>query len=1153
MNTKLIWENILLKEVYGFELKHATTIAKDKASRNRKYQIFEILVIETLALLDSKTKWQTTYGNKDDGVDIIGIKKPLYTTPFIDNAPDQLYLGQIKRRSNGYRYDDFRTDINKLFEFYTSKVLYKNATLMQLIFVISSDNLNNTKNLRKNLLKEFDNKEHVVFVAGIKSPITIIDALDIIKYWSLNFGFVEKIIEDAFTEDEINQFQEFLKEIKFAGFSCSINQNKTTYVGKIQELQIKITTDLKDIPIEVCLKWIPEKTSLGKVQLISPWSLYETSGIHAYIENSYEFSVLFRGISVGKYGLGELEISFPNSDYIQRISLGDTLFKESIFPIYLEVPNYNIKSILEKNLTDTSCKFYAVAILGCGGIGKSSLLSEVMIKAINNGFYCIDIGYSHSFTSGNTFLIQIIVKLISCYLHKVVFLNQIELYIRNVLGSLYNEDWSDSLKNLISDKTFYVDHICDCIVSLLIKIVHSNPCVLWLSDLHWLNNTNAEFLRKIFFLLKINHNYLGNKLAIFLEGRDNETIIIDNKYYIPYAWEEFLRETDIECKFLKEWKKEDCSKFLDALFYQQEKTYDWEFFNSIKEKLLAKTKGIPMHILEQIKFLIEQGKIIIKSNGELYILEQNWPEILSNDLKQLINLRIQYYYKKNEVVMEYLSVYAKLNLHLIPECAKYIYKLLFRKFSEDIQTLENIPFIETKNNIFYFRHEYYSECLKSLPVKNDETIDDFIKWFQNRGSLTDYEWLCKLQLLRMYLFTDYDLLCNETIKFLEIVKDEYMKQSAYEILLDIPSNILHKKKLHFYEIKYNLCESIILTGDWKLAKKYFFELIESINLDNLQEVYYGALSYQELSNICSGELLLDESIMYADKGIEIVDKAFPIFRNEYAYNLLMEAKELLIERKAICYQFSGHVKKAFNLQREAYASALSRKDDYIMLRINYEQGGTLLHTDLDNAVELLSNCYKKATIQPMKFSEELVLIKTMELLGRTKQLYLSISNTEIDTVYYEASFLVECHQKNKYNYSASIHLITMAALVLLRDNDPQKALKYLFMSLERALNTHLNELLWKSYLNIAQVKKFLGYYDEGEYYAQKAKIILENMIQENPINQKAIVTLVYEPLEYLDKTLTSNLRKIKENLSISESGIRIHSFSWQSIKLFVMN
>lgn len=1152
MKKNTIWDNILLQSVYGSELKNTTTISKDEKSSGHKYQVFEILIVETLALLDSSTKWQATFGSNDRGVDIIGTKNSLCTTPFVNNTPQQLFLGQIKRRNSGYRYEDFRTDINKLFEYYSSEVLYKNSTLMQLIFVISSDNANNTENLRQNLLKDFDTKEHLLFIAGIKSPIAIIDALDIIKYWKLNFDFVKNIIDGIFSEQQLEEFKKFLDDIEFSGISFSIQQDKTTCLGKIQELRIKLTADLKDIPLDIYLKWIPDKISLGNIQLISPWTLCENKGLYAHIENTYELLILFRGVSVGNQRIGELEVSYPNTSHKQKIPLGNIYVQKNFFPIYWESPNQKIKLALEKSLFDKKCKFYPFAILGCGGIGKSALLSEIAIKAVNNSFFCIDIRYSHNFTSGNNFLIQLLTKIISQSVHKMILTEEIIIYIKSFLGGLYKEEWDEALNDLVQGKKIQIGYICDCIVSLFIKLTYKTPCMLWISDMHWLNSINAELLRKVYFSLKNNQNYINNNLIIFFEGRNNEMLMVDNKYYIPYVWEDFLKETDIEQKELLQWDIDECNEFLNMLFDHHQINCNGEFLECMKMDLLRITNGVPMHILEQIKFLIEQKKIILKDNGDLYIFEPNWAHLLSDDLKELVNLRIQYYYQKNENIMDFLAIYAQLNLHLIPACAKYVYKFLSRKFSDYINVLKNISFIKIENDIIYFQHEYYSEVLKKSPIKSEDSITIILNWFINKGNLTDYEFLCKLNLLQMYLFIDYDELCLEIVAFLKYTTDEYMKQQAYEMLLEIPSDILKKNNLFSYKIRYELCESIIITGNWKSAKKHFLKIVDSINCKGIYEIYYGALAYQDLSNISSGELLLDESIAYANKGIHLIDTTIHQFDDQNSYDLLMQAKDMLMERLAICYAFSGHLDKAIALQEQAYASASSRNDTYMMLRIHYEQGGVSLHIDLDNAVEILTTCYKEASVEKMMFSEEEALIKTMELLGKTKQIYLSNSIDQLDDVYREAVLLIENQQKKNHNYSASIHLITMAALVLLKENNVQKALAYLFKSLERALDSHLNELLWKSYINIAQLKEYMNHHDEAEYYARKAKEILVDMINQNPKNQETILSLVSVPLEYLEKILGCEMAILKKK-NVQSNGMKIHSFVWKSIQLFVMN
>lgn len=1152
MKTKEIWEKILLKKVYGYELTNTVTIEKNEQNNKRKYQVFEVLVAETLALLDTKTKWETTCGNNDQGVDIVGSRKAECTTPFLSNVPEQLYLGQIKRRNKGYRYDDFRNDINKLFEFYSSKVLYKDATLMQLIFVISSDNENNIKNLQKNLLKDIEIKEHLIFIAGIKSPISIINALDIIKYWKINFDFVKNITNGIFSYEELVQFKEFLENIEFSGISFSVKQNTNAYLGKMHEFKIQLTTEIKDIPIEAYIKWSPATESLKHIQLVSPWTLCEERGMHVYIENLYELPILFRGVSVGTFSLGDLEIVIPDSTYSQKIELGNITIQKNPFPLYMEAPNSNIKTDLEKHILEGNIHLYACAVLGCGGIGKSSLINEILIKSVNAGFYCINIEHSHSLVSGNKFFIQLIICILSQSFHRIIFINEIADYVCLFLGGLYKKEWEEALENLVSDKTYDPDYICDCIVSLLIKITWQTNCILYFSDMHWLNNKNADLLRRIYFSIEHNLDYIGKKIIILLEGRYQETLFYNNRHYLPYVWENFLSVTGIEKKELQNWKHAECEKFLESLFYRHKKENNKELTNLAKNEILNAANGIPMHILEQVKFLIEQGKILAKDNGELYIFESNWNNLLSKNITELVSYRIQYYYQQYPEIMDYLVIYTKLNLNLTPACAKYIYKILHKNYSSEISILESISFIEIKNEIIYFQHEYYSEGLKNLAIKKEKSIDDIFKWFHHKEKLTDYESLCRLQLLEMYEFVDYENLCKELLLFLQIVTDEYIKQQAYHILLGIPEDILKKYEMVPCEIKYNLCESILLTGDWRLAKKYFLELVKTNNSEQLYEIYYVALSYQDLSNISSGELLLDESLMFADKGLEMIENATLMFGEENIPDFLMQARDMLIERKAICYEFSGNLDKALELQKKAFENATLRKDNYVMLRVRYEREGTNLHINLDKAVEQLNVCYNEACSMSMLFHEEEVLIKTMELLGRTKQLYSATSDISIDAIYREAILLAENQQKKYHNYSASIHLITIAAILLLKDNNPFEALKYLFQSLERALNTHLNELLWKSYINIAQLNEYLGNHEEAIYYAQKTLNILSMMIEKNPENQDNIISLLYEPLKHLENILDVEIGWVK-NRTFNSGRLKIHSFIWKNIELFVMN
>lgn len=72
-NNKTIWETVLLKNVKGANFQNVKTIPDIDGALERKYQVFEVLVAETLAQIRPEVKWEITYGNKDDGIDIKGV------------------------------------------------------------------------------------------------------------------------------------------------------------------------------------------------------------------------------------------------------------------------------------------------------------------------------------------------------------------------------------------------------------------------------------------------------------------------------------------------------------------------------------------------------------------------------------------------------------------------------------------------------------------------------------------------------------------------------------------------------------------------------------------------------------------------------------------------------------------------------------------------------------------------------------------------------------------------------------------------------------------------------------------------------------------------------------------------------------------------
>lgn len=70
-----IWKDLLLKNKKGTEFVNARTISE--TDRDKKFQVFEVLITETLAIIDPETEWHSLPVQGDEGVDFIGEIQPI--------------------------------------------------------------------------------------------------------------------------------------------------------------------------------------------------------------------------------------------------------------------------------------------------------------------------------------------------------------------------------------------------------------------------------------------------------------------------------------------------------------------------------------------------------------------------------------------------------------------------------------------------------------------------------------------------------------------------------------------------------------------------------------------------------------------------------------------------------------------------------------------------------------------------------------------------------------------------------------------------------------------------------------------------------------------------------------------------------------------
>ena len=1154
-SNKTIWETVLLKNVKGANFQNVKTIPNIDGALERKYQVFEVLVAETLSQIRPEVKWEITYGNKDDGIDIKGVYLSALKTPFTTESPQALILGQIKRRNKGYRFDHFRTDIDKMFEYYSNHCLKGNQSLFQLLFVISTDNANNIINLRNDLEDEKEQKRHVRFIANISSPICLIDAMEIIRYWKLNFNFVKNIIGNIFTSEEMELFSSYLSDINVEWISIKIEHNDNRLVNVPFEYRIIINSDLKNIPLDIIAEWRPNNEEKGSIQLLYPLKMVSSGhkGLQLRVTNSYTLPMMFRSLQDGMHNLGSVIFRSSDDTLCHETSLGSVLVKNTLFPVYQVKPNKHISEALEKEINNTTPECVAYALTGLGGIGKSSLISDIMVRAANKLYLCIDVQNPKGFQDDTYILFEILKEIYRNHIHDIFMESKFVEYTQIILENAYDSKWEPELYNFFEKKDFNVNVIVECFITILLKVLRYENIFIWLSDMHWISERTGEVLRKVICTLKNNSDFLEHKVLFLMEGRSGEKLLYNHKYYIPYAWDNFLIKTEVIHKEMEIWKLEDSKKFIISLLQTSQNQIG---LNKSQEKilnlLLRYTNGIPMHIVEQLKYLINCEKAVLKSDGTVFVVDPNCENLFSDNITQLIRARMSFFHDQYTDFIDCMILFANLFDCMTAQLSNYLIDVLQEKYAECESIFVEMGIGTLDGTEIHFQHEYYINVLRNIKIKNQDLLENCLNWIRMQKDFDKNLSFCYISLCFLRKEIDYNDICQKIALLQNEIKDDKDKKTVYEYLCKMPNVILKKYNYKIYKIYFELAQMIIQSGNWNLAEEYLRKILDEVDESCQEYHYYKALAYQDLSNILSGQLLLDESIRYASDGIEDVKEALLKYPQN-SENLKM-VEELLIERLAICQLFSGDIDAAVITQEQAYQKAVARNNSYTKLRIEYEKGDVLLHKNLTEGVKILEQKYQESLNCDMLFVEEPSLIHAMELVGKLLKAWHETDLSAIQDIY-DKSMELDILVKDKgYNYGASINLQTAACANLYITNNMESTIPLFMKSLEKAVDANLDELLWKCYLNISQCYQHIGADEEATLYAQKCINIIDNMLQQNPKVRPQLERLFQHPIECLRKIVFDYVPKCTYDINCTiYSGLKIHYVKWNEYCFFIMN
>lgn len=1110
-----IWKDLLLQNVKGYKLKNAKTILE--ADRNKNFQVFEVLVTETLAIVDPSTQWNSLPVQGDGGVDFIGKVLPV-NVPYLISKPTEIVLGQIKRRSGAYTKDDFHYDIIKIIEHYNKNYSQK-AALFQIIHVLSTDKkVNPTKWL-----------ENITYPYASYNVLPV-NAIDFLKFWKINKNFLKLQLEDIYSIEHLQLLFDYIDKLEEDWNNLvHIEISVDDFICVDEEINIKVCfTSSVDLSLVLYLEWIPSSTN-SDIVVIYPSNIIKNniSNYFVSVYRNLNITIKLKAICIGMKDLGSINVYSSSGELIYTYALGELKVDPGLTNKFYSLPCKTEMLIIKEDIKNKKDVIYkAYTLIGQGGIGKTRLVQEILLFAQNNNFYTVAVQNANDLSNMRSVIFDLLMKILN---NRGPLNTYAGIYqaLRDKLGANFNSDWHNAVLNYLIGGELYdcdLEQVAQCILTLLIVQLHNQPVFIWMCDMHWASKETLVLIEKVLNLLKLNKAYLKNSLIILLEGRDSDALELEDKILFPYKWLDFSIKDSIKTLTLPVWKSEYIHDYIEMLIDPMKKCDNIDKHYLI-EYIKQHTTGNPMHIKELIYYLIETENVFIHEDGSLKLIGRNINlDLETLEINEIVSKRLLFYRKNYSAILDCYIILASLceNLATIYNYIKQILSKIYL----------NYPMLEKKIGIVsdtkaekIFLHEYYKEILKSQQIQDEKYLESIYQHYYKICDDSVNERLDLIYLKMMYQDVDYNGIANELLTLLQENVTDSQALNCYQILEHIPAKFRKNKTLA--EIYFTMSDIAIRIGSWKDSQKYLEKILNLKCKNEIEELYY-ILACKNLGNMYGVGLELKKSIEICQVGLNTVENKLKsvCFTDNQLEKEFQRQYEMLLNRIAVTYWFSGQDYLAVPYQEKALSLAENRNDIYSMAHTLYETGMRQLHNDIYIGHE---NIEKALNLLPPKGkyteNQERYLVRIELLISQILIYSKEQKNTDLlERIIEDSKKICEELTVGNVNYESSLcHIVNAIAHIF--KEEYEKALSYFETALECANLGEFNTLRWKLYLNIAETlmllyeqDKNIRYFQQALKYARYGKKILDDAIEINK-ELSSYCYLVEKPSYYFQKIL----------------------------------
>ncbi len=1055
-----IWKDLLLKNKKGTEFVNARTISE--TDRDKKFQVFEVLITETLAIIDPETEWHSIPVQGDDGVDFIGEIQQI-KVPYIISRPSEIVLGQIKRRKGSYTKDDFHLDIIKIIEYYTNQYA-KDSALFEIIHVLSTD-------CNVDLSKWMEN----ITFPYTSYKVLPVNALDFLRFWKINSNFIPWELSEIYSKHQLEPLLNYIDALQENWDDLIQVHIKADSLARIDdEISVKIIlSSAVDLSLSLIAEWIPSEDN-SHIVLLYPSNIIQNN-ISRYVINVYRelcVTMCLKSITSGRKNLGKINIYSSSGTLICSKELGWIDIRPGIADKFFSLPcEKSLKSIKKALKMNVFQKYQASVLLGQGGIGKTRMAQELSLIAQNESFYTVAVQNANDFNNSRNLILDMMMKLVDFENQVIISYENIYEKLRKKLGANFSIEWNSSILGYILGEDVSdgdLENVAKCILTLLIVQLHHQSLFVWFSDMHWASKETITLLQKLLKLLKLNNDFLNHNLFLLFEGRDGDTLQIEEKIIFPYKWLEFSKDENVKSYQLGTWTDEDSLEFVKMLVNPFNKPQSPDMKELI-QLLMRYSSGNPMHIKELVHYFYEKGNIHISEDGTLTLVNPNLTlDSTDFEIREIILKRIKFFQEKYPDIIDFYIMLSVITCNE-KEMYGYVQKQLSKKYFNYELLEKDIGIVSGKYAEKIFMHEYYKELLKKQYLKNDSIVDGMIKYYEKHCADSIDGHIDIILLLLQRDDVEFTLIASELADILNEKCNDYQALKCYQILLRIP--LKYRSFIREEEIYFKMSDIAIRIASWKDSQMYLKKILTMKHEENdLEGELYQIIACKNLGNMYGVALELEESLAICNEGIKRtlthIEKS--IFSDVALQTEFKRQYEMLLNRIAVSYWFAGQPETSAPYQEEALLRAQEREDIYAIAHTLYETGMRQLHQNVHLGIQNIKTALEILP-EKSKFTEyqEKYLVKTELLIG---QLLICSENGDsnlLNFVQNESEELCQqLHEKNA-NYECTLcNIVNGICNIML--GKYEIALNRFYVALNSSNLGELNTLRWKAYLNIAE-------------------------------------------------------------------------------------